>query len=118
MECERYRVDGGSAKQDRSFHRVTIDSSRTFLLYEQTNGARWHFPSPTRIPVVWSSNDSLRVVATWVARQGQGNELQGPVYVVDLDFSRLRLRVETFGGPIDFDQILSDPWRLECRRLN
>ena len=44
--------------------------------------------------------------------------MEGPVHIADLDFSRLRIRVETFGGVTDFDQVISDPWKLECRRLN
>ena len=118
MECERYRVETGSNKFDRSFHRVSVDGSRKFLQDEQTAGSLWFFPAQTRIPITWASNDGLRVVATWVAGQKHGNEMQGPVHIADVDFSKLRLRVETFGGLIDFDHVTQNPWRFECRRLN
>ena len=118
MECERYRVEPGSNKLDRSFHRVSVDGTKKVLRYEQASGSPWFFPTPIRIPITWASKDGLRVVATWIAGPGQGNEMQGPVYIADVDFSKLRIRVETFGGLIDFDQVIQDPWKFECRRLN
>ncbi len=118
MECERYRVEAGSSKLDRSFHQFAIDGMAKLLRYERISGQPWFFPTSVSMPITWTSRDGLRVVSTWVAGQGQGSEMQGPVHVADIDFSKLRIRVDTFGGLIDFDQVIHDPWRFECRRLN
>lgn len=117
MECERYRVKG-SLKTERSFHRFEVDQNRSTVKYQKLSGQPWLIPSPTALPVTWSSPDSLRAVAMFVASQPQEQRLLGPVYVVDLDFARPRARLESFGGAADLDEVVSDPWKLECRRLN
>ena len=118
LECERYWIGEGTTKIDRSMHRFTLDPSRKVLKYENISGQPWIFPASAEMSVSWSSQDGLRVVSAWIAPSREGGSMEGPVHIADLDFSRLRIRVETFGGVIDFDQVISDPWKLECRRLN
>jgi hypothetical protein len=118
MQCERYQVKGG-LKTERSFHRFEMDKTRSSLRYERVSGHPWIITHRSDLSVTWSSRDGLRVVAVLVAPLQQDDQpLQGPVYVADLDFGKPRVRIEAFGGAIDLDEVLNDPWKIECRRLN
>jgi hypothetical protein len=117
MECERYQITG-SLKTDSSLHRFELDKSKSTISYRKISGQSWLAPSPTTFPAVWSTPDGLRAVATYVASPHPKQSLVGPVYVVDLDFSTPRVRMESFGGVIDFSEVVSSPWKIECRRLN
>jgi hypothetical protein len=117
MECERYQVNG-SAKTDISIHRFEMNKIGFTVRYQRTSGRPWLIDSPATLTVSWSSSDGLRAVAIIVANPPPEQRLLGPVYVADLDFGRPRLRLESFGGTVDLDEVVNDPWRIECRRLN
>jgi hypothetical protein len=117
MECERYRVEG-NLKTERSLHRITLDASKSWIDYAQTSGKRWVAPARGRLPVTWRTPDGLRIVATLASDSANLEKLESPVHVFDIDLSRPRVRVESFGGVTDFDEVIEDPWRWECRRLN
>lgn len=117
MECERYRVLDGQ-KTDRSIHRFGMDKSRSTIAYQRTPGVQWRLESPAAFKVSWASPDGLRAVGTLIMSGDRELRLFGPVYVVDLDFSRPQARMESFGGSIDLDEVLENPWRVSCRRTN
>lgn len=117
MECERYRVEK-DLKTDRSFHRFLIDSSKSFVDYIQRSGRAWVLPPRAHLAVTWVAPDGLRVVANFAASAARLENLQSPVHVIDIDFGKPRLRVESFGGVADFDVLVGDPWSWECHRLN
>jgi len=117
MECERYQVKG-NLKTERSVHRFEMDKSRSTIRYKLAAGQVWLLQSPAALSVSWSSPDGLRAVAMLVDSQHPEQRLLGPAYVVDLDFGRLRLRMESFGGAMDLDEVVDNPWKFECRRLN
>jgi hypothetical protein len=117
MECERYQV-AGDLKTERSVHRFELNRGRSAVTYEVVSGRSWLPQSPTALSVSWSSRDGLRAVAIVVAAPPQEQRLQGSVYAVDLDFGIPRVRVESFGGAADLDEVVNDPWKIECRRLN
>lgn len=117
LECERYRIER-DMKAERSVHRFSLDKTRAFIDYENTSGKPWLLPSPARLQVTWVAQDGLRAVAAVASPQSPSSTLQGLFFVADVHFGRPRLRVESFGGLVDLDEVVRDPWKLECRRLN
>lgn len=117
MECERYQV-GGNEKIEWSKHRFSVSSDRRFVEYSHLSGPRWALGRTDRLPVVHSSKDGLRVVASKVDSTTPLHPMLGPVFVHDLDFASGRVGLSTFGGVVDFDPVVHDPWTVRCRRLN
>lgn len=117
MECERYKASSNE-KAEWSKHRFSLSSDRRFVEYAHLSGPRWAFSRTDRLTVVHSSNDGLRVVASKVDSTTPWNPMLGPVFVHDLDFASGRVALATFGGVVDLDSVVSDPWTVRCRRLN
>jgi len=118
MECERYRVKEG-LKADRTIFTVAFSPGEDHLTYQKTAGPDWMVPNTCDLPLIWKSKDQLRFVAKWIdTRYGADDKVWHPVIIFDFDFSSLRYSVNTVGGFSDFDEVISDPWKSECRRLD
>lgn len=118
MECERYRVKEGR-KVDRTIFTIAFSPGKDHLVYQKTGGPDWIIPNTCDLPLIWKSEDQLRFVAKWIdARYGADDKVWHPVIIFDFDFSSLRYSVKTVGGFSDFDEVISDPWQSECRRLD
>ncbi len=118
MECERYQIGKEGTKAERSTHRFTILTRKSSLKYQHVSGRLWYFPTEVTMPITWQSNDGHRIVATWIAPASGNGHFLGPVHVTDIDFSTQRLNVKTFGGLIDLDPVVQDPWNYDCRLLS
>ena len=118
MECERYRVKEGR-KIDRTIFTIAFSPGRDHLSFQKTSGPDWIIPNTSDLRLIWKSKDQLRFVAKWVdARYEVDDKVWHPVMIFDFDFSSLRYSVKTVGGFSDFDEIISDSWKCECRRLD
>lgn len=118
MECERYTVDN-SRKENRAYFRFSFLPEGHVLNYEKVSGDNWFLTSPGIFKLIWVSNDGLRLVAHWVAPDyGSNEERWSPVHIVDVDFGEPGFRESSHGGFADFSEVLSSPWKTECRRLN
>ena len=117
MQCERYRMENG-IKTDRTFFSLIYNTDSKEVRYEQKEGKEWLVPNGTEFEVTWNSDDDLRVVCKWIDKTyGSVGKSWHPIYIIDVDFSDPRFEYETFGGFSDFDTIISDPWKFECKRL-
>jgi hypothetical protein len=118
MECERYTVVD-NRKQDRTIFRFTLAVDKSVVRYKRLSGPDWFLPSDSSLQAIWVSNDALRVVAYWRAKDyGVNKERWSPVYVLDIDFGAPDFRDATYGGFADLDETVSSPWKQECRRLD
>lgn len=116
MECERYTVEN-DRKEKRTSFRLSLNKS--VLSYEKISGKDWFLPSPSTLKLVWVSEDGLRAVAKWIATDYGSNDARwSPVHIIDVDFSDPGYRESSHGGFADFDEIISSPWKSECKRLN
>lgn len=116
MECERYTVEN-DRKEDRTSFRLSLNNS--VLIYEKISGDDWFLSSPSTFKLIWVSENGLRAVAKWIATDyGSSDERWSPVYIIDVDFSDPGFRKSSHGGFADFSEIVSTPWKSECRRLN
>ncbi|MFT7305145.1 MAG: hypothetical protein ACI92N_002458 [Pseudomonadales bacterium] len=118
MECERFTVSNNQ-KEDRTFFRLTLSLKESALMYEKLSGRDWFLPSPSSLQPIWISEDGLRVVTKWVASDYGSDEKQwSPVHIIDIDFGDPDFRESSHGGFADFAEIVSSPWKTECKRLN
>jgi hypothetical protein len=98
---------------------VSSSPAKNQLSYRKLSGPDWIIPDKTDLPLIWKSKDQLRFVAKWIdVRYEADDRVWHPVIIFDFDFSSLRYSVKTVGGFSDFDEIISDPWKYECRRLD
>ena len=112
MECKRWVVEDNKrnfitkflVRLDTISNKITIDEDLALKYPLTKKYGEWK--------TVWVSKNKLRVVAFAV---GDDVELSHPISVFDFDFSKLRMRNETFGGITDFDTIVSRP-KYECQR--
>jgi hypothetical protein len=120
LECERYTVSTSqAAKQNRTIFTLTYFQEKSVVVYTKKTGPEWFLPSGTSLSVFWESDDGLRVVASWIDKNyGKEDKVFSPVHVVDIDFSRPQYKAEAYGGLIDFDPVISDPWKQECSRVD
>ncbi len=122
MECERYQVGADNMKAERSVYTITADLDAASLKIDLTKQPEENktgkFPIPTGSDwkIVWRSKDSLRVVG--LATDYSDNPFESPVMMLDVDFANVRSAYATAGGLIDFDTVVSDPWKYECKRLD
>ena len=118
IECDRYSV-ADNLKQDRTIFRFTLSPQKATLIYTKVSGRDWFLPSDSFLQPIWISTDGLRVVAHWKAKDyGFNKERWSAVYVLDIDFGSPNFRDASYGGFADFDEIISSPWKHECRRLD
>lgn len=118
MECETYRVEG-NRKADRTIFTLRHDPDNNQISYHKISGPDWVVPNGTKFNVMWKSKDSLRFVVSWIDdRYENDDKAWHPVFLLDLDFSKPRFSIKTAGGFVDFDEVISDPWKFEFRRTD
>ena len=118
MECDLY-IAQENTKQDQTIFRVGLSVDKSVVEYTLVSGKEWFLPSPSKLNVLWLSQDGLRAVTHWTAKDyGRDKGRWSPVYIVDLDFGTPNFRQDSYGGFGDFSQIISSPWKHECKRLN
>lgn len=118
VECERYKVTN-SLKEERTIFRFTLSAETSTLRYTKLFGPEWFLPSGSALQPIWISSDGLRVVAHWRAQDyGINKQRWSPVYVVDIDFGGPDFRDASYGGFADFSEIISSPWKQECKRID
>ncbi|KSV92886.1 hypothetical protein [Sinorhizobium sp. GL28] len=122
MECERYQVGSDNFKTERFVYTVKADldagSLKIDLTTEPKENKSGKFPIPA-VPdwkVIWRSQDSLRVVG--LKTDYATNPFDSPVMMIDVDFANVRMAYATAGGLVDFDTVVTDPWKYECKRLD
>jgi hypothetical protein len=121
MECERYQIGSDGYKAERFVYTITADldvGSLRIDLKQPEENKTGNFPIPTGSDwkIVWRSKDSLRVVG--LATDYSDNPFESPVMMLDVDFANVRSAYTTAGGLTDFDTVISDPWKYECKRLD
>lgn len=122
MECERYQVGSDNFKTERFIYTITADldagSLKIDLTTEPKENKTGKFPIPTGSDwkMVWRSKDSLRVIG--MITDYSDNPFDSPVMTLDVDFANVRSAYATAGGLVDFDTVVSDPWKYECKRLD
>lgn len=122
MECERYQIGADGYKAERFVYTITADLDTSTLKIDLTkepiDNKKGKFPIATGSSwkIVWRSKDSLRVVG--LATDYSDNPFESPVMMLDVDFANVRSAYATAGGLIDFDPVVSDPWKYECKRLD
>ena len=118
IQCERYRVQKGQ-KQDWTIFTLTISPEKSIVSYKKVSGPDWFMTPKASLQILWKSRDNLRVVAYWLnEKYGKDERVWHPVYIIDIDFSKPRFKMETYGGFSDFDQLISSPWEYECKRTD
>lgn len=118
IECDRYRVVGG-LKQDVSMFRFTLQPDRAALLYTTISGQNVFIPSGTRLEPLWVSKNGLRVVAYEKASDyGSSKKRWSPITVFDVDFANPNYSQTAYGGFADFDEVVVNPWKHDCKRTD
>ncbi|MDR6664510.1 hypothetical protein [Rhizobium sp. 1399] len=122
MECERYQIGADNMKAERSVYTITADldagNLKIDLSKEPPENRTGKFPIPTGLDwkIVWRSQDSLRLVGR--VTDYSDNPFDSPTMMLDVDFANVRSKYTTAGGLIDFDTVVNDPWKYECKRLD
>ena len=110
---------GAESKKDQTKFRLTFDPASPKVEYSKISGNDWVITSGTVLRVIWADKNALRLVAQWTADTYRMDPKQwSPVFIFDIDYASPNVRVEHFGGFADFDIVISDPWKLECRRTD
>jgi hypothetical protein len=118
MECERYKVTNNQ-KAERTVFRFALTARKSTLRYTKVSGPEWFLPSGTLLEPIWKSSDEIRVVAHWIAQDyGINKERWSPVYISDIDFGKPDFRDASYGGFADFSEVISSPWKQECKRID
>ena len=118
IECERYASEGNQ-KTDRTTFRLTFDPEKAKVEYLKLSGPEWVIASGTVLPATWVEKGGLRLVAQWINSDYRENPKRwSPVIVLDIDYASPNVRTESFGGFADFSVVVSDPWKLECHRID
>lgn len=122
MQCDRYMLDEKGEWTEHFIFRLTADFDRKSVdvklikepeqrktgVFPYAPGADWK--------LVWRSEDSLRVVG--LVTYSPDNPFSSPAMMLDIDFANLRIKFHEAGGLIDFDTVVSDPWKFRCTRLD
>ncbi|MGN8152715.1 hypothetical protein ACTJK5_10610 [Agrobacterium sp. 22094] len=122
MECERYQIGSDGSKAELFVYTVTADldvgSLKIDLTKQPPENKTGKFPIPVgdNWKIVWKAQDSLRVVG--LNTDYSENPFDSPVIMLDVDFANVRSAYSTAGGLTDFDEVISDPWKYECKRLD
>lgn len=122
MECERYQIGSDGYKAELFTYTITADldagSLKIDLTKQPEENKTGKFPIATgdKWKIVWKSKDSLRVVA--VITDYSDNPFESPVMMIDVDFAEVRSAFHEAGGLTDFSEVVSDPWKYECKRLD
>jgi hypothetical protein len=114
MECVEYSKDSPIrkvygkilVKYDVSNKQVSIEIKDRF---DKNNFKEW-----TLIQSGFNGNR----ITVYSTRKIDEKKLNSPVLVSDIDFSKPRIKFQTFGGYIDFDEIISTDSEYECKRTN
>ena len=118
LECDLYKVDGNT-KQDRTIFRLAISADKTNVTYTKVFGKDWFLPTGSTLRPVWISDDGLRAVVSWIAKDyGSNKDRWSPVFMLDIDFASPNFRDASYGGFADFSDIVYSPWKHECKRLD
>jgi hypothetical protein len=118
LECERYTVKENK-KSDWTIFTLSFVPENQNIIYKKISGPEWFLPSGSELSVLWKSEDGLRAVVTWLNEDyGKDNKVWHPVYIMDIDYSKPRYKMEHYGGFSDFSELVSSPWKQECKRLN
>jgi hypothetical protein len=118
MVCERY-VTEGNQKKDQTKFRLTFDPDKSKVEYLKFSGKDWVISSGSVLPTIWVEKEGLRLVAQWTNNNyGKDPAQWSPVIILDIDYAVPNVRAESFGGFADFSAVVSDPWKLECRRID
>ena len=118
LQCERYTVKENK-KHDRTIFTLSLFPEHNKLIYKLVSGPNWFLPSESELAVLWKSSDGLRAVVTWLDKKYEkDNKVWHPVYILDVDYSKPRYKMEHYGGFSDFSELVSSPWKQECKRLN
>lgn len=122
MECERYQIGSDGYKAERFVYTITADldvgSLKIDLTKQPEENKTGKFPIPVgdKWKIVWKAKDSLRVVG--LNTDYSDNPFDSPVMMLDVDFANVRSAYKEAGGLSDFDTVISDPWKYECKRLD
>ncbi|MGO7273908.1 hypothetical protein ACCT18_01220 [Rhizobium ruizarguesonis] len=122
MECERYQVGADGYKAVRFVYTIAADldagSLKVDLTKQPEENKTGKFPIPVgeKWKIVWKAKDSLRVVG--LITDYSDNPFDSPVMMLDVDFANVRSAFKEAGGLSDFDTVVSDPWKYECKRLD
>ena len=118
MECRLWNPSENPQKRVwKTEFRVSYDTASKEFSFRILGGLDFRFNRYENWSLIWASADGLRVVAA-ATRVPKARSLESPVIVADFDFSTNRLRQITAGGLADFDPIVYDPIKQECRRLD
>lgn len=118
LECNRAKVIGYNIT-DWTFFTLSFSPENQKILYKKISGPEWFLPSGSELSVLWKSDDGLRAVVTWLDKNyGKDNKLNHPVYIMDIDYSKPRYKMEHYGGINDFAEPSSSPWTQQCKRLD
>lgn len=118
LECERYTVKENK-KSDWTTFTLSFSPEHQKIIYKKISGPDWFLPSGSELSVLWRSDNGLRAVVTWQNKDyGKDNKVWHPVYILDVGYSKPRYKMENYGGFSDFDELISSPWKQECKRLN
>jgi hypothetical protein len=122
MECERYQIGSDGYKAELFTYTITGDLDAAILKIDLTKqppeDKTGKFPIATGSGwrIVWKSRDSLRVVG--LITDYSDNPFESPVMMIDVDFAEVRSAFHEAGGLTDFSEVVSDPWKYECKRLD
>jgi hypothetical protein len=122
MECERYQIGSDGYKAVRFVYTIAADMDADNLKIDLTkqpeDNKTGKFPIPTgdKWKIVWKAKDSLRVVG--IITDYSDDLFDSPAMMIDVDYANVRSAYSTAGGLTDFSEVVSDPWKYECKRLD
>lgn len=97
---------------------MDADNLKIDLTKQPEDNKTGKFPIPTgdKWKIVWKAKDSLRVVG--IITDYSDNLFDSPAMMIDVDYANVRSAYSTAGGLTDFSEVVSDPWKYECKRLD
>lgn len=122
MECERYQIGTDSLKSSLFIYIVTANFDTELLEIkltkkpEENQAGDFPFPLAKKWKIFWHSPNLMRTVA--LIDKFSNNLFDSAVMLIDADFANVRMRYWGAGGMTDFDTVINDPWKYECKRID
>jgi hypothetical protein len=120
MECIEFSVNTDKSGFREVVNKFEIKSSvnlKKLDIYVQNKkdkfGKQWQ--GFEKWNLIYSGESNNRVTG-YSIRKINTSSLESPLVVIDIDFSKPKIKITNFGGHTDFDTIISEPSTIECAR--